>query len=56
MADCSHQQLEQAAVADGAQIGSGWVGGDGIPGGEVGESDGGGEGGGDNGVVELVGS
>ena len=42
--------------ADGAQVGSGWVSSDGIPGGEVGEFDGGGEGGGDNRVVELVGS
>ena len=54
MADRSHQQLERATVADGALVGSGRVGGDGVPGGEVGEFDGGGEGGGDDRVVELV--
>ena len=39
MADRSHQQLERATVADGAPVGSGGVGGDGIPGGEDGGSD-----------------
>ena len=39
---------------DGAQAGSGWVGGDGVPGGEVGESDGGGEGGGNDRVIGLI--
>ena len=55
MADRSHQQLERVTVADGAQVESGRVGGDGVPGGEVGESDGGGEGG-DDGVDQLIGS
>ena len=40
--------------ADGAQVGSGQVSGNGVPGGEVGESDGGREGGGDDGVIELI--
>ena len=56
MADRSHQQLERVTVADGAQVGSGQVSSDGVPGGEVGESDGGGEGRGDDGVIELIGS
>ena len=48
----SNKRLSQMEHRSG-QVGSGWVGGDGILGGEVGESDGGGEGGGD---IELVGS
>ena len=55
MADCSHQQLTRANDADGALVGLGRVSGDGVPGGEVGEFDGGGERGGD-GNIELVGS
>ena len=52
MADHSHQQLARVDVADGALVGSGRVSGDGVPGGKVGESDGGGGGDGD---VKLVG-